>query len=181
MKAMSVSVVPEEGRRSMAVRQRGHEACKDGNSAMKGVCALAMFIALVVMPSLSQGTDWQYLQPSRGGGKIYYDPKSLVPMTGGMVRESFLTEYSVEEIRQARESAARDGLNEKKFDHVTSHIADIEFDCSTKTFRIIRLSYFDREGRRLQVLTYNDKDWQPLQKGSSIRARFIHHCSPAAN
>ena len=132
---------------------------------MKKLLTILLFCILTVgMTSVSSAKEWQFVTSNNEFG-IFFDTQSL--------QKTDTTIYSVWTKHEYTEAAGKRTAIEYKYNRPISHMLQkMEFNYSTKQFKILTYTFYDKSSATIDYFTYPSPRWNTIIPDSMVEELF---------
>jgi hypothetical protein len=131
------------------------------------VVALSFFLSALAADS----ADWQYYDTARNGSSFFYDRGNITNSNG------ILKIYQKEAYHENALFRLRERLG-AKYSDLTGIVNLIEIDCPNERSRIRSVTYYDSDGKAIEIRDKGTPEWTPVSQKSEL-SMLCELCCPA--
>jgi hypothetical protein len=129
-----------------------------------------------------QGADWIYLsEPEDKSCKEYYDVDTITVAPDGIVRVWSKRAYTDSGRTLMLLERQKAGMPPGGYENLDALLALNELSCKKKEYRVISVETYERGGRLLDSVTFEDKKWKPISPETPVEALFQKVCNKMMN
>jgi hypothetical protein len=139
-----------------------------------------LFILLLcfLSPAYGQGANWVYFsEPDDRTSKEYYDADNITVTPDNTVRVRSRRVYSDSGRAMMLMERQKAGMPPGGYENLDALLALNELSCRRKEYRIISVETYERGGRLLDSVTFEDRKWKPVPPETSIGTLFKQVCN----
>jgi len=108
---------------------------------MKNILIMTTMLMLFLLPSISQGADWEYFMQDDSGDSYYMDLQSIKHTSKGTVR-------------------LQRKIEPKNSSPYASLVSQIEMDCKKNKLKVRKETSYSKSGK--SKVTQKNSDWQKV-------------------